>query len=145
MILISAVTALFFLFKAGHKHNCTVQHWSKQEQADKAGSDGMRLCSTELRLVFFWELVKNEKSQAQNWTEVSVWQKQIDRRSRWIQYWLIRWILRDSWALPNTAHPLQLNPYKIPTPNTKLHILKGTESHTKVHHWNTSCNTNIEN
>lgn len=45
----------------------------------KAGADGMRLCSIELR---FSEPVKNEKSQVQNWSEVSVWQKQIDRQSR---------------------------------------------------------------
>lgn len=58
-----------------------------------------------------------KKSQAQNRSEVSVWQKQIDRQSRWIQSRLIRWIPWDSRALPNTARPLLLNPYQIP--NTK--------------------------
>lgn len=119
---LSCASAFFSLF-AGHEHNSTLHLWSKQEQAPKAGADGMRLCSTEL---CFSELVKNEKSQAQNWSDVSLWWKQIDRRSRWIQSWLIRWILWDSWALPNTAHPLLPNPHQIPTQS--CHILQSNQA-----------------
>lgn len=145
MILISAVTPLFFSFLSWTQAQLYRTTLIKTRTSRQSWFRWDEIVFNRITFFFFWELVKNEKSQAQNWTEVSVWQKQIDRRSRWIQYWLIRWILWDSWALPNTAHPLQLNPYKIPTPNTKLHILKGTKSHTKVHHWNTSCNTNNEN
>lgn len=107
----------FFPLLEALKQNSTLQLWSKQEQVPKADADGMRLCSIELR---FSELVKNEKSLALNWSEVSLWWKQIDRESRWIQSWLIRWILWDSRALPNTAHPLLLNPHPIPTQSRQI-------------------------
>lgn len=118
--------SLFRSLLAGHKHNSIAQLWSKQEQVSKAAADGMRLCSIEFR---FSELVKNEKSWAQDWSAVSAWQKQIDWQSRWIQSRLIRRIPRDGIALPNTAHPLLLNPTKSQHKAVVSH--KATKAHTR--------------